>query len=260
MSVAAALVSGSLRALPWGARVGISALLLVLAGGLAASGAHLQNQHQNRDERPGVSLLDIEGAYHGVEATAPLVVQLRAGHPEELPAPERELLLSWLSSKRISEDYDSLELGVDAPAEVLARRCVECHSRTGLEGAHGDARIALGTWPEVSKVAFSRRVEPLPTAVLAASTHAHALGLGSLSLVLALFLFLTRFPALLSAALCGLAGVALLVDLGSWWLARSSAGLAPLLVAAGACYAAASALSIVLVFLDLWLPRRGGPR
>ena len=38
--------------------------------------------------------------------------------------------------------------------------------RDRLEGAHGDARIALGTWPEVSKVAFSRRVEPLPTACL----------------------------------------------------------------------------------------------
>lgn len=251
-----AALPGSLRELPFAARLGASALVLVLAGGLAASGAHLVNQHQNRDERPGVSLEDVEGAYHGVEATAPLVSALSGGHPEGLAAAERDLLLGWLGGKRISEDYDSLELGADAPAEVLARRCVECHSRAGLEGAHKDARVALATWPDVQKVAFSRRVEPLPTSVLAASTHAHALALGTLSLVLCALVLCTRFPARLSAFLCATSGLGLLVDLGSWWLAREHAGLAPLIVAAGSTYAVSTALALALVFLDLWLPRR----
>ena len=252
--------SGSLCELPFGARVGLSALLAVIAGGFAASGAHLIAQHENRDERPGVSLADLEGAYHGVDTTAPLLGAIRRGHPAELKVPEREVLLKWLEGKRLSEDYDSLELGADAPAEILARRCTSCHSRAALDGEHKDAKLALATWDEVSKAAFSRRIEPLPAKVLAASTHAHALALAPLSIVLLALLFATRFAARFGAGLCALAGLSLAIDLCSWWLARSFAGFALPIVIAGSSYALAIALCGGLVFLDLWWPRKVAPR
>ena len=251
---------GSLRDLPFGARVGLCALLLVIAGGFAASGAHLMAQHENRDERPGVSLADLEGAYHGVDTTAPLLSAIRRGHPAELATAEREVLLKWLGGKRLSEDYDSLELGADAPAEILARRCTACHSRAALDGEHKDAKLALATWDEVSKAAFSRRIEPLPTKVLAASTHAHALALAPLSIVLLALLFATRFASRCGAGLAALAGLSLAFDLGSWWMARSFAGFALPIVIAGSSYALSMALCGVLIFLDLWLPRKSASR
>lgn len=251
---------GSLRDLPLGARIGLCALLVVIAGGFAASGAHLIAQHENRDERPGVSLADLEGAYHGVDTTAPLLGAIRRGHPSELNATERDVLLKWLGGKRLSEDYDSLELGADAPAEILARRCTSCHSRAALDGEHKDAKLALATWDEVSKAAFSRRIEPLPVKVLAASTHAHALALAPLSIVLLALLFATRFGSRFGSGLCALAGFSLAVDLGSWWLARSFSGFALPIVVAGSSYALAMAVCAGLVFLDLWLPRKVTPR
>lgn len=248
--------TGSLRELGLGLRVGLSALLLMISGGFLASGAHLIAQHQNRDEQPGVSLTDLESAYHGVQTTAPLLAAIERNHPPELNAAERGLLSAWLGGKRQSEDYDSLELGSDAPAEILARRCVACHSRTGLDGAHADAKIALATWTDVSKVAFSHRSDPLPVSVLAASTHAHALALGSLSIVISALVCASRFGPRLGGWLCAASGVALLCDLGTWWLARNFAGLALLIAIAGSVYAIATAISILLVFADLWLPRK----
>src|SRR5690349_24044649 len=91
-----------LRDLPLRFRVGVTALLFVISGGLVASGAHVVAQHENRDERPGVSLTDLEGAYHGVQARAPLLAAVERGHPPELTAPERALLLTWLGGKRQS--------------------------------------------------------------------------------------------------------------------------------------------------------------
>jgi hypothetical protein len=244
----------SLCSLGLGLRIGLSALLLVIAGGFCASLAHLITHHENRDETPGVSLTDLEGGYHGVQSIAPLLSAIERGHPEQLPAAEREVLLTWLNGKRISEDYDSLELGDDAPAEILARRCGECHSRSGLDGEHADAVLSLERWVDVSKAAFSRRIEPVPVKVLAASTHAHALALAPLSIVLLALLFAGRFGPRWSGALGALSGLALLIDLGAWWLAREFAGLAALIAVAGASYALASAITLLLVFADLWLP------
>lgn len=246
----------TLRELPAGARIGLTALVLVFVIGLCASGYHLVDHHQNRDEQPGVSLTDLEGAYHGVQTTSPLLEALERGHPDTLLESERKTLLTWLRGSRISEDYDSLELGDAAPAELLASRCLECHSRTAVQGEHKDARAALEYWEDVSRIAFSKRIEPVPLKILAASTHAHALSLATMSLVIGALLLATRFPSWLRSGLSGLAGLALLADLAGWWLARGSpAWIAPI-VAAGALYAASTALSLVLVLAELWLPRR----
>ena len=65
-----------LRTLPLTVRIGISCLVLVLLGGLAASAMHLFWHYENRDERPGMTMDDLEGAYHGVERTAPILMAL----------------------------------------------------------------------------------------------------------------------------------------------------------------------------------------
>ncbi len=243
-----------LRSLGVGARLGLSCLVLTLLGGLAASLQHLVWHHQNRDERPGLSMEDLQGAYHGVQVRSPLIVALQRNHPPDLPQAERQALLTWLGGTRISEDYDNLDLGENAPGEIIAARCVSCHSRSSQDAVA--KRLPLEFFDDVRQVAFSRDVRPTDIKILAASTHTHAISLGVLSIVVSLLLFLTRWPRTLVGAAIALMGFALFADLGAWWLARDSAGLVYLIAIAGGAYSALTAIALLAILADLWLPLR----
>jgi hypothetical protein len=243
-----------LHRLPWLGRIGLSLLLLTVAGGLVASAGHLVLHHRDRDETPGLSMQDIRGVYHGVTAASPMLAALQRGHPEDLPAAERDALVGWLQGDRISERYDSLDLGDAAPAEVIQRRCLGCHARGAAQGGGIDQHVPLDYWDDVKAIAFSRHVEPNDAAIVVASAHTHALGMGSLSLVLCLLAMLTRWPPLVVSLLVLASGAGLLVDLSSWLPARSLPQLVPLLVGGGAAWMASTALLLALVLLDLWLP------
>jgi hypothetical protein len=248
-----------LRELSVALRIALSALVLVTLGGLAASVAQVAYHHHGRDEDPRMSLDDLRGAYSGIRTRAPLVAALRRGHPKELPEGERTLLLEWLASARISEDYDSLELGEAAPAEVLAEHCTLCHARTASEGGGIGRTLPLEYWDDVQKLAISRQVAPTSIEILTASTHTHALTLALVTLAAGALWLATRWPRALRHGVAMLASLALLADLACWWLARWSDAWVPPLAIAGLLYCALLALALCGVLLDLWLPaRRGG--
>ena len=183
-------------------------LLLTITGGMVASAAHLVLHHENRDEEPGLSMQDIEGAYHGVRTTATLVTSLDTGHPDTLPAADRTRLLEWLRGDSIADDYDSLDLGDNAPAEIIQRQCLSCHARGSSEGDGIGESVPLEYFDDVVKIAVSRDVEPVATEILVASAHTHALTMGALSIVLSLLAWCTRWPGRWWAAPCSSAGSA----------------------------------------------------
>ena len=242
----------TLRRLPGAARLGIGGLVCVLLAGLMAAGAYMKDHHEVRDGEEGLTMTDLEGAYHGVRATAPLVVAIDRGHPETLSDAERKTLSDWLASDRITEDYDNLDLGEFAPAEILDMSCLECHSRNSDDAVAGE--IPLDYWDDVKKLAFSREIEPTDPKVLLASTHAHSLALSVQALMLALLALLTRFSRRFISMVIGVAGVSLAVDLAGWWLARGSVVWVTALVAGGALFALSNAILAVLILLDLVLP------
>jgi hypothetical protein len=251
-----------LRGASFGFRVAITLFVFVLAGGFLASFGHMHEHHQGRDGQEGLSYDDIQGVYSGVRSTAPLTLALDAGHPAEiegttpLPEAKRKALVDWLAveeeSKRSSQ-FDDFDLGENAPAEILAAHCVQCHSRSSDDKAA--AKLPLEYYDEVAKLSISREVEPMDEAILLATTHTHAIALGTTSLVLVMLLLLTRWGAL-AGGIAALSSLGLFVDLAGWWLARDSAAFIPMILGGGALFGLTTALLLVLVLLDLWLPAR----
>jgi len=239
-----------------GLRLGIGALVLVLLGGILASGAHLVGHHEVRDEREGMSYDDVVGHYHGIRTVAPLREALEGGHPEELPADARTKLLEWLGGEQLAETYDSLDLGEDAPVELMDRHCLGCHARGASEGDGVGERLPLEYFDEVEALSVSRDVSPVSEEVLLASLHTHALGMGTLTLLLVLFAAMTRFPPRLVGLLSAAAGLGLFADLGAWWLARGAEGFVLLIVVGGGLWMGASLLLGLLGLAELALPSR----
>ncbi len=243
-----------LRTQQIGIRIGLTALVLVLLGGLAASAAHLVNHYANRDERPELTLDDIKGAYHGIDTPSLLRSALERGHPEQLPAAEKQVLLDWLAGTRIVEDYDSLDLEIP-PAEIIASRCLECHTRqTGAEA--GTPKPPLEYFDDIKSIAFSREIRATPDSVLAMSTHAHALSMSIQGIVVVALALLTRWPIRSISLLIAVMGLGLLGDIGGWWMARFSPSWAVCIVISGAGYSISQAILLLLVVADLWWPGR----
>jgi len=244
-----------LRDLPGSARLGVFALMLLIIGGLAASGAHLFFHDQNRDEQPGLTTTDIKGVYHGVNATAPLLSSLRAGHPETLLPNDRETLIKWLEGTRIAEDYDNLDLGDAAPGELIASNCASCHaSRSTVPDAMPS--LPLERWDDVKAVAFSKDIRPNDVKILAASTHTHALSLATLAAVVSLLLLMSTWPRMLVGLLVGIMGVALTADMAAWWISRPYENAIYVIIACGAAFSGSMALACLMVMAEVFKPAK----
>lgn len=249
-----------MRALPCVARLALTLLLLVNLGGFAASGVYLITHHENRDDRPGFTMDDVRGHYHGVRSGSPLVDALERKHPGEIegadPLPERQrlILLDWLGTDRLIEGFDDMDLGDDAPAEILAVSCLSCHTRAS-DDPIGQA-LPLEYWDDVRPLASSREITPVDPKVLLASTHTHAIGLGTISLLIVCLMLLTRWPSRLKNGLALICSLGLFVDLSAWWVARDVGSIVPLIVVGGTAYIGAMALMLLAILADLWLPER----
>ncbi len=251
-----------LRNLPLAARLSLTFLLLVIAGGYVASGLHLSGHHAARDGRPGLSVTDIEGVYHGV-TTPPLLKELlEQGHPAEvsggkaLDEDDRATLLAWVTGDRIAENWANIDFGdgFGSPEEIAQAACGSCHGAT--VPAEKRAEPLLATWDQYKELCFENRVSPTDPALLLASTHAHALALGTITLLLCALMYATRFSSGLKGLLALCASGGLLVDLAAWWLTRQVAGMVSLILLGGLAHAGAVGLMLVAIGLDLWRPQR----
>lgn len=249
----------TLRSLPYSFRLGVALLVLTLLGGYVVSGIHLRLHYDNRDEEPGLTMNDIIGAYHGVQSPSPLIESLESGHPEALSDPERSALLDWLRGDRLSQDYDNLDLGENAPSEIIAFNCLDCHTRS----ARGDGampEVPLEYWDDIQSIAYSKNIQPAGSNIVAMSQHAHAPTMAVILIVVAWLGACTRFGLRLTGLITLVGGLGLLIDMGGWWITRQYAAFAYPMVIAGAAYGIATTLLGLMVIADCLLPARGKAR
>ncbi len=246
-----------LRSLPLSARFGLSCVLAVVVLGMWASLTHLRNHHAKNDGNPEeLSLLDLEGAYHGAEITSPLRAVLSGesrAHPAiDYAEADRLELLTWMNGDRTTEDYDSIDLGDRAPAELLAVHCLSCHG-SGVAQSSGGGQ-ALEYWDDVAPLLGETTLTPTPYKIVVTSLHTHAPSMALLILGVCGLALATRFPRGLASLPLFLGGAALLVDTTGWLIAREVKGFSPVIAIAGAVYTGALALAIALVLVELWGP------
>ncbi|MEZ6243250.1 MAG: hypothetical protein R3B57_09420 [Phycisphaerales bacterium] len=235
------------------ARLGVTLLVLTLVGGYVVAGLHLRWHYDNRDERAGFSLDDIRAAYHGITSESLLLAALKRGHPDALDEADRKALTDWLASDRINTDYDNFDLGDQAPSEIIATSCLDCHSRSAT-GAEAYSTLPLDKADDVLSIAYSRDVQPSPTKIVAVSQHTHAPTMALVLLVVGALGVMTRWWGWLSGLVLAIGGGGLLADMGGQWLARTNEAWVYAIVVGGFAYAGSVMLMGLAVIVDLWLP------
>ncbi|MEM7755347.1 MAG: hypothetical protein AAF297_06895 [Planctomycetota bacterium] len=242
------------------ARLGVAGVVITAIGGTAVSGWYLSMHHNARDGRDGLTVNDVVAHYHGIVSPSPLVEALENGHPEEaLPERQRELLLEWLKGDpaMLSQRFDDLDLGDDAPAEIIAVSCLDCHARTST-GPDAYPEVPLEYWDDVQALAISQDIQPVPTEILALSTHTHALGMSAIGGLIAVLGLMTSWPRRLIGLVVAATGVGLVGDIGGWWLTKAEPVFAYLVMVCGTMYSGGMSLLGVAILLDLCMPGRRG--
>lgn len=260
-----------LRSLPLEVRLAIVCICGVLGIGLAASLQHLRWHYEKRDERPGFTMDDVMGAYHGMQSVAPLRIALERHHPETLAEGDRKLLLDWLLGKEtapgvrpkagnpsLGSDYDSIDLGDKAPVELIRTNCLECHAKSAGEKHPIAKQYPLDSWDDVKGFAISREINPTDPKKLAISIHAHALSLGVMALVVSGLFWCTAWPRPLASGLILLTCAGLLADFAGQLVAREYAAGVWLIMGGGAAANGLMGLMLLAIVVDVVRPVRKG--
>ncbi len=245
-----------------GHRLGLTGVLGCLAVGQVAGLSHMRTHFDKRDDRPGFTVDDVKSAYRGLDAPSPLLASLNAGHPGALKPDERKVLIAWLTSGKIEQDYDNPDLGVASPREIVAASCLQCHSvRADAAKVDANARkLTLDTTADIKKVAFSRQVLPTPADKIVVSIHAHASSMALMALAVMALATLSRWPRPVTGGLAALCGLGLAGEFAGMWFASSGEGWISVLLASGAAFHLSFALLTLLAFAELWLPGGAGGR
>lgn len=239
-------------------RLGIGLLILTLVGGYVVSGVYLKQHYENRDERPGLTLTDIQGAYAGVVTPSPLLSALERGHPEDMNAADRDALLEWLRSDTIERDYENFDLGDGMPADIILVSCVDCHAR-GATGENAYPQVPLEYEDDVLSIAVSKEIRPKDPAIIIQSLHAHAPSMATCTIVLAILAGMTRWWRWLVGLVVSVSAIGLIADLAGQYLARvHDPAWTYAIVGGGFASSAGVGLLGLLALADAWLP--GGRR
>lgn len=237
-------------------RLGLALLVVTLLGGYIVSGLHLKWHYDSRDGVPGLTLDDIRGHYHGVRSSSPLIDALESNHPENLPDADRAALLDWLrGGGNLSEQYDNLDLGARAPAEIIATNCLDCHAR-GATGERAYARLPLEYWDDIQPIASATDIQPTTPEIVAMSQHTHAPSMAIILIGLALLGAMTRTPRALVGLIVLIGAAGLLADMAGWWLARGNDAWVYAIVGGGFAYSASTGLVGLVVVADCLIPAR----
>jgi len=236
-------------------RVGLSVAVFAMLAGYGVAGYYLKQHYENRDEQPGLTLTDIEGAYKGAEVPPPMMGALEGGHPEGMPEADRQALIAWLTSETTERDYENFDLD-PMPADVIFDNCLSCHARSPSDTDNAYTDMPLEYWDDIAPLMVTKRILPKDRKIVVASIHAHLPTMALVLIAMTGLAALTRWPGFLTGLVSIACGLGLIVDFAGQYYVRD-AGFEWLLwgiVGGGTIYAAGVTVLGLAVIADCWLP------
>lgn len=228
--------------LPRHLKVLYSMILLMLGIGYLFAMIQIFEVHAGVDGKPGLSVRDIQIAYAGTPDNSRLETALR-GPMAGMASPEQiRQIIAWVRTGADEKEFNA-EI-----RPILQAKCLMCHSGSNpnLPGlvTYGDVRSLAGSDHGVSVGALVR------------VSHIHLFGITFIFAIMGLifshaYVRQRHFKSILTA----LPFLAMLIDIGSWWLTKVSLTFAYAVFAGGVAMGISFAWQWLICVHQMWFLR-----
>ncbi len=235
-----------LAKLPMSVKLAVTTFLLVAGLGYLLGFSNIYLTYNLVDSQPGLSIDDIRIAFNGSQDGSKLEKALGGAMKQYLESDqEGATLVTWIKGGHTEATFKDAKV-------VFENSCITCHSNDVKT-----AGVSLEAYQDVLPLlavdtgkSISRLVE---------LSHVHLMGALPLVFLLCLVFSFTLFGEKLKGTIMVVSLLALVFDVGSWWLAKAWGGLAFTVMAAGMTLALAFLVLILLSLYDLWLRKDVAP-
>jgi hypothetical protein len=222
-----------------GFKLGLTAFLIVAGIGYLLGFTNIWLTYSPVDGKPGLSVADVRIAFWGNRGATRL--------QKAIDGPMQGYLASEADGVKIKDwiNAGGKESGF-ADMKGPFEACLACHSK--------DAKTAGVVLEDYAGVApLLAKDTGMPISRLVTLSHIHVLATLPLIFLLCLVFSFSRFGNPFKSAVIVYSFASIVLDIGSWWLAKASGSLAVLVILGGLTLALAFAALIVLSLYDMWL-------
>jgi hypothetical protein len=236
----------SLRNLSAPLRVLFSSFLLLMGIGYLMALSYLYLLDVEPHQEMGMSLISgISMKYHGSARGTRLEAALRGEMADKIDPDDRARVLRWIQSGASKKGYEAIK-------PILDGNCVSCHN-----SQFGPPVAPLTNYQEIQK--FLETDTGPSIAQLARVSHIHLFGISIMFLLTGAIFALSETPAWLRILLVTIPYLAILADIGGWWVTKYDPLFAAIVVAGGAMMGLALAGQILISLWEMWLRKPKAP-
>lgn len=224
--------------LPLGLRTLYTATLLVLGTGYLFAMIYIFESHAGRDGDPMLSVNDLVIAYSGSKSDTRLEAALKGPMKNMLPAEEQHEIIAWV--RRGAQQADFAPIG-----NIIATRCESCH------GGSNPHIPNLKNFEDVSKLAQLDRGMNIFTLVRV--SHIHLFGITFIFFIVgSIFCHAYIKPLWLKCGIILLPFLAILFDIGSWYMTKLFPAFAWVVMISGLFMGLAFATQWIISIRQMW--------
>jgi hypothetical protein len=227
---------------PLSMRTLFTGTLIVLGIGYIFGMIHLYNSHAGRDGRPGMSVEDVAIAYSGSGEATKLETALMGPMSVMLPTDERGTVIGWV---RRGLDQQEYETRIKA---IVDKRCLDCHDGSNPHVANLDGYGELTASAELDT--------GMDIFTLVRVSHIHMFGITFIFFIMGL-IFSHAFvrPVWFKSVVVATPFVAIIVDIGSWYLTKLHPAFAWVVIIGGGLMGLSFAFQWIVSMYQIWFSK-----
>ncbi len=247
--------------LPVSVRILFTGTLIVLGVGYLFAMIHVFASHAGRDGNPGLSVQDLMIAYSGSKVDTRLEVALKGSMAGMLPQAERDEIIAWVRRGALKLEYiaDQSVMGgsvmargkqekTRSIASIIEQRCSMCHN-----GSNPHVPVLKDYDGLMTVVALDTGMDIF---TLVRVSHIHLFGITFIFFIMgSIFCHAYVKPAWLKGILIAIPFVAILLDIGSWYLTKVYPPFAWVVMISGGVMGVAFAVQWLISIYQMWFYR-----